>query len=225
MISVLLATTGRPEQVRALIENLRATTTGHDVELVAAVDADVDTAEIVAAAQPSVGFRIVLDYEREYRGCSRAWNDALYRSTGDPVVLAADDLEFGEGWLDAALMRLGEFEDGWGFVGFNDGHYGEELSTHYLVSRRLIVEAFGGVIAWEAYTHSFNDREANDRARRAGRYAWCEAAHVHHRHWLFGERTQDATDTRPLGHHPASARAYEQRAAAGFPDDYEAVIA
>jgi GT2 family glycosyltransferase len=225
MISVLLATTGRPEQVKALIENLRATTAGHDVELVCAVDADVDTAEVVAAAQPSAGFRIVLDYEREYRGCSRAWNDALYRSTGDPVVLAADDLEFGEGWLDAALSALHEFDEGWGFVGFNDGHYGEELSTHYLVSRRLIVEAFGGVIAWEAYTHSFNDREANDRARRTGRYAWAQDAHVHHRHWLFGERTQDDTDKRPLEHHPASARAYEQRAAAGFPDDYEAVIA
>jgi GT2 family glycosyltransferase len=225
MISVLLATTGRPEQVRALIENLRATTTGHEVELVAAVDADQETAAVVVCAAASLGLRIVLDYSREYRGCSRAWNDALSASTGDPVVLAADDLEFGEGWLDAALSTLHAFEDGWGFVGFNDGHYGEELSTHYLVSRRLIVEAFGGVIAWEAYTHSFNDREANDRARRAGRYAWAEAAHVHHRHWLFGERTQDATDTRPLEHHPASARAYEQRAAAGFPDDYEAVIA
>jgi GT2 family glycosyltransferase len=225
MISVLLATTGRPEQVRALIENLRATTKGHDVELVAAVDADEETRAVILDTLPSVGFRIALDYSTEYRGCSRAWNDALSRSTGDPVVLAADDLEFGQGWLDAALTQLQAFEGGWGFVGFNDGHYGEELSTHYLVSRRLIVEAFGGVIAWEAYTHSFNDREANDRARRAGRYTWAEAAHVHHRHWLFGERTQDATDTRPLEHHPASARAYEQRAAAGFPNDYEAVIA
>lgn len=219
MISILLATTGRPEQVRALIENLRETTAGHDVELVAAVDNDPATRAVIVGAVPSVGFRIVLDYQAEYRGCSRAWNDALARSSGDPVVLAADDLEFHAGWLDAALTQLAEFEDGWGLVGFNDGHWGEELSTHYLMSRRLVDEVFGGAIAWEAYQHSFNDREANDRARAAGRYAWCETAHVHHRHWIFGERVQDPTDTRLLGLHPASEQAYQQRKAAGFPDE------
>lgn len=218
-ISILLATTGRPDQVRALIENLRETTAGHDIELVAAVDADPHTRTVVASAIPSMGFRIVLDYSTDYRGCSRAWNAALNESTGDPVVLAADDLEFQHGWLDAALERLAEHPDGWGLVGFNDGHWGEELSTHYLMSRRLVDEVFGGVIAWEAYKHSFNDREANARARAAGRYAWAENARVHHRHWIFGERHQDPTDTRMLGLHPESQQAFEQREAAGFPDE------
>ena len=169
--------------------------------------------------------RLTIDYSPELRGCSNAWNAALAAASGDPVVLAADDLEFAPGWLDAALSTLSEFEGGWGFVGFNDGHWGPELSTHYLVSRRLIVEAFGGVIAWPCYRHSFNDREANDRARAASRYAWSEHAVVRHRHWLFGERQQDETDTRLLPAHPDSARAYEQRKAEGFPSDYEAVIA
>ena len=224
MISVLLATTGRPEQVRALIENLRQTTTGHEVELVAAVDADSKTRAVIAGAVPSMGFRIVLDYQDDYRGSSRAWNDALAACNGDPVVLAADDLEFQPGWLDAALQCLTGFPDGWGLVGFNDGHWGAELSTHYLMSRRFIVEVLGGVVAWQAYSHSFNDREANDRAHMAGRYAWCEQAHVRHNHWLFGDRPQDPTDTRLLGEHPASAQAYEQRKAVGFPAEQEAVI-
>jgi hypothetical protein len=119
---------------------------------------------------------------------------------------------------------MSEHEDGWGFVGFNDGHYDAGLSTHYMVSRRLIVEAFGGVIAWECYRHSFNDCEANERAKRAGRYAWCSAAHVEHAHWLFGGRGQDETDTRALAHHPVSERLYAARMAAGFPNDYEPVI-
>lgn len=222
MISVLLATTGRPQAAESFARNLLETTRGHDVELVAAVDDDVHT----AARLVSVGFpRFTLDYSGALRGCSNAWNAALRASEGDPVVLAADDLEFASGWLDAALSTLDAFDGGWGFVGFNDGHWGPELSTHYLVSRRLIVEAFGGVIAWPCYQHSFNDREANDRARAAGRYAWSEQAVVRHRHWLFGERQQDETDTRLLPGHPDSERAYEQRKAAGFPDDFEAVIA
>jgi GT2 family glycosyltransferase len=223
MISVLLATTGRPDMAEAFVQNLKDTTEGHHVELVAAVDVDPETRNRVVVAGAGLR-RMVLDYSETYRGCSRAWNDALARSTGDPVVLAADDLVFEPGWLDAALARLAEFEDGWGFVGFNDGHMGAELSTHYLVSRRMIVEEFGGVIAWECYRHSFNDCEANARAQRAGRYAWCEDAVVRHRHWIFGDRAQDTTDARNHVAHSESQQHFARRAANDFPNDYEAVI-
>ena len=78
--------------------------------------------------------------------------------------------------------------------------------------------------AWDFYQHSFNDLEVNERAKLAGRYAWCEAAMVGHEHWVFGQREQDATDTRLLGAHAESERIYAERAKAGFPTDYEAVI-
>jgi hypothetical protein len=135
------------------------------------------------------------------------------------VVFAADDLRWGEAWLDHALATLEEFEDGWGLVGFNDGHWGPGLSTHYLMSRRFIVDVLGGVVAWDFYEHSFNDLEVNERARTAGRYAWCEQARVTHEHWLFGDRQQDATDTRKLGAHAASERIFRERSTAGFPND------
>lgn len=224
MISVLLATTGRPDMAEAFTQSLVDTTRGHEVELVAAVDADEETPRRVVNAERHEGFSVVMDYRDEHRGSSQAWNDALARSHGDPVVLAADDLEWQPGWLDAALERLSEFPDGWGFVGFNDGHWGAELSTHYMMSRRFVVEVLGGVIAWPCYRHSFNDREANARAIAADRYAWCEGARVSHVHWLFGDRPRDPTDTRLLGEHPASERTFHARQAAGFPNDYEPVI-
>jgi GT2 family glycosyltransferase len=218
VISVLLATTGRPDMAERCVQGIRSTTRGHDVEIVAAVDADPETLERLLPVAD------VVDYSETLRGCSAAWNAALLASAGDHVVLAADDLIWGDGWLDAALGTMSEFPDGWGFVGFNDGHWGADLSTHYLVSRRLIVEHLGGRIAWEHYVHSFNDVEINERARRAGRYAWCEAAHVTHEHWLFGDRAQDNTDLRNLPAHPASERVFHDRRAAGFPDDLEPVI-
>jgi glycosyltransferase involved in cell wall biosynthesis len=193
--------------------------TTDDVQIVAAVDKDGDT----AIRLHELG--CLVDYAADYRGCSRAWNDALAHSTGDPVVLAADDLEFQPGWLDAALRTLDRFPGGWGLVGFNDGHTdNRDFSTHYLASRRLIVEVFGGVIAWEHYRHSFNDVEATERAKAAGRYAWAEDAHVRHQHWLFGDRPKDDTDTRNLPAHAASERTYRERAAAGFPNDFEPAI-
>jgi len=222
--SILLATTGRPEMAETCVRSILATTREHDIELVVAVDADPETAMKLESLQGRDRFRLVVDYRDHYRGCSRAWNDALALSTGDHVVLAADDLVFQPGWLDAAKRDLASFPDGWGFVGFNDGHFNGDLSTHYMVSKRLIREAFGGVIAWEHYEHSFNDCEANERAKRAGRYKWCEQAHVAHTHWLFGGRQQDTTDTKNLGGHPASEQKYAERLAAGFPNDFEPVI-
>jgi glycosyltransferase involved in cell wall biosynthesis len=215
VISVLLATMGRPDMAEAAVRSIRETA---EVQIVVAIDGPaVDT-------QRFRNMGCMISYNPEPRGSSRAWNDALQMATGDPIVLAADDLEFEPGWLDAALETLSQFEDGWGLVGFNDGHWGPELSTHYLMSRRFIVEVLGGVVAWDCYHHSFNDREANARAVAAGRYAWCENARVYHRHWLFGDRMQDGTDTRMLGGHQESERRFYERQAAGFPNDYKAVI-
>lgn len=224
MVSVLLATTGRPDMAEACIRSLIATTSGHDIELVLAIDADAETLTRLAMIAYPPHVSVVTDYSRQYRGCSQAWNDALRLAQGDPLVLAADDVEYQSGWLDAALETLSTFPDGWGFVGLNDEHWGADLATHYLMSRRLIVEVFGGVVTWECYRHSFQDREANARAQAAGRYAWCEGARIVHRHWLWGDRRQDETDTRNLGGHAHSEMVFHARAAAGFPNDYEPVI-
>lgn len=212
---MLLPTTGRPERAERCIRRLRETA---DVEIVCAVDHDPESQDLLS---PLVD---VLLYSDDYRGCSRAWNDCLREAGGDPVVFAADDLDFQLGWLDVALARLSEFPDGWGLVGFNDGHWGPELSTHYLMSRRFIVEVLGGVVAWDFYPHSFNDAEVNERAKRAERYAWCGEAHVPHDHWLFGSRSQDDTDRRTLGGHAEAEATFRQRQAEGFPNTHDPVI-
>jgi hypothetical protein len=201
--------------VERCVRRLRETA---EVEIVCAVDHDLETFGRL--------WKLVdhLDYSHPYRGCSRAWNDCLRHATGDPVVFAADDLDWQPGWLPAALYKLEEFPDSWGLVGFNDGHWGEELSTHYLMSRRFIVDVLGGVVAWPEYGHSFNDLEVNERARRVGRYAWCEEAKVFHDHWLFGDRAQDDTDRRTLADHAAAQATFERRKAQGFPNDHDPVI-
>lgn len=220
MISVLLPTLHRPQMAAAAVQSLYETIGEHAVELVVAVDdepADGPTEQAIEAVLlPDAS--VVWSRSGSPQGCSAAWNRALRRSTGDPVVFAADDLCFQQGWLDAALAELARFEDGWGLVGFNDGHWGAELSTHYLLSRRFIIEVLGGVIAWEGYKHSFNDLETCERAKAAGRYAWCGDARVYHAHWLFGDREKDETDLRRLPEHPADEQLFRERQAAGFPN-------
>jgi hypothetical protein len=213
VISVLFPTTGRPDRAEACVKEMRGST-DERLEVVAAVDCDPESAKRLA---PIVDTLCVANF---YRGNS-AWNDALREATGDPIVFAADDLRWDEGWAEMALDALSQHPDC--LIGFNDGHWGPELSTHYMMPRNFIVEVLGGRVAWD-YPHSFNDAETNERAKQADRYFWCEDARVSHDHWLFGGRAQDETDTRNLGGHAEAERMFKERAAAGFPDDLPAVI-
>jgi glycosyltransferase involved in cell wall biosynthesis len=214
LVSVLLPTTGRAEMAAACVQKLQRTTEGHDLEVIAAVDCDPESRDRLEA------LGCYVNYSEKYRG-NTAWNDALADAVGDPIVFAADDLDWQPGWLDAALEALSAHPDS--LIGFNDGHWGSELSTHYLMPRSFIVEVLGGRVAWP-YPHSFNDAETNARAKKAGRYFWCEDAHVGHLHWLFGGRAKDETDTRNLGGHAEAEQMFRERQSAGFPDDYPPVI-
>jgi GT2 family glycosyltransferase len=212
-VSVLIPTTGRPELAQACVQGIRDTTQGLDVEIVLAVDHDDRSRELL---EPLVE---ILDYSDDYRGCARAWNDALALCTGDLIVWTGDDVEWEPGWLTAAMDCEAEHPD-W-LIGLNDGITPPDRATHFLMSRRFIVDVLGGVVAWPEYLHSFHDLEICERARRAGRFVWCEQARLKHIHWLWGSRAQDDTDRRNLGGHPDSERQYALRAAAGFPNNYD----
>lgn len=220
MISILLATTGRPEMAVDCLSSILDTTEGRLVEYVVAIDNDFITQERVETLfKERKVSRLKVSYQEDYRGPSKAWNDALRLSAGDPVVLAADDLIFHPGWLEAAQEKMAELPEGGGLVGFNDTQIdGQGLATHYMLSRWFIDHYLGGVIAWEFYKHSFNDVEINERAKLANRFIYAPKAIVEHRHWIFGTRSQDATDTRFLGEHAESQAKYTERAAQGFPD-------
>jgi glycosyltransferase involved in cell wall biosynthesis len=219
MISVLLPTLNRVELCLQTLRSLQVTAPGAEVCLVA--DGDPT---ILRRAVDEIELPFVTNWRPDPRTNVVAWNTALEMATRELIVFAADDLEFCPGWLEAATEQMQRFDGGWGMVGFNDGHWGAELATHYLLHRRFICEVLGGRVAWPCYRHSFNDLETNDRAKLAGRYSWAKQAHVLHRHWLFGDRPQDSTDVLTLGDHSVAEARYRERAAQGFPNDWPPVI-
>jgi glycosyltransferase involved in cell wall biosynthesis len=78
-VSVLLATMGRPEKARACVQSIKDT--AEDVEIVVALDGP--------GAETLMEMGCVVDHADEPRGSSKAWNDALALSTGDPVGSSA----------------------------------------------------------------------------------------------------------------------------------------
>jgi hypothetical protein len=225
LISIVLPTTGRRDMALDGLRGLLATTYTFPVEYVVVVDHDEDSYVAIDELLASAGVRYVMDYSDEYRGHAAAWNRGLELSHGEFIVFAADDLEWGEGWLTEAMQVMRERHDGYGLVAFNDGHHdGRKLGTHYLLSRSFIIDHLGGRLSWECYKSQYVDMEVNERAKRVGRYAWAEKARVTHQHWMFGTRGKDETDARNEAADAESKAAYLARLEAGFPDDYPPVI-
>ena len=198
------------------MQAFRATTANHTVEIIVVCDRDRETFERLQQEDCKVL------YQGEGNAIS-AWNMGLRHATGEYIVFAANDLVPRAGWLDEALRVMRSLPNGSGLVGLNTGDH-DTLATHFMVSRGFIKGYLGGVLAIPHYHHCFTDNEVNERARRAGRYAYAEGARIDHRHPSRGKREADECDAYAGQWFAVDQTTFEDRKARGFPDDYEAVI-
>lgn len=218
-VSVILPSRGRPEQAARCVERARATARGYDLEVIGIADADPAT----AAALAGVADQMLALPERV--GPIAGWNLGAAAASGAVLVLGADDLWWFHGWIGEMLERMNEFPGGDGMVGFNDlAQNGNELATHFAVSRQFAIEHFGGVLVCPHYQHYCVDNEATARGQRAGRYVWAQNAVTEHRHPVWRKARMDATyaERQPLLQ--ADFELFQRRQAAGFPDDFEPVL-
>lgn len=86
MISILLATCGRPDLLREMLKSLRATTQGLELEVIAVVDESSECEKLLELYEADV-----IDYSPKMRGALWAWNRALHLSNGQYLVPAGDD--------------------------------------------------------------------------------------------------------------------------------------
>jgi hypothetical protein len=185
---VLVPVLRRPHRVAPLVESLNGqkalficSPDDHaEQEAVRAVGADL----IVLDRQPAPG-----DYARKIQ--------AGFDATTEPLVfLAADDLKFHPGWLEAAIAKLAA---GIGVVGTNDlgsqRVMAGEHSTHSLVTREY-VNRFGvidqpGQVLHEGYPHEFVDDELVQTAMSRNAWAFAFDSHVEHLHPNWGKAPSD----------------------------------
>ena len=219
-VAVVMATRERPAQALRCIERMLQTSVGYDVEAIVVADGDETTGDVIARAGLA---RVIMPPERI--SAPRCWNLGAATATGDVLVLAADDLWWFHGWIGEMLEQMGRFPNGDGMIGFNDlAQDGHKLATHYAVSRRFAVEHFGGVLVCPQYQHYFIDNEATARGKRAGRYVWAQNSVVEHRHPAWRKAQPDALYASRAPLMTGDQALFQRRRAAGFPDDFEAVI-
>jgi len=228
LVSVVMPTTGRTERALACVKLLLETTAHWPMEVDCPVDVDRRSLEVIGDfLRDYKGENLVrwmMPFCQTYQGQPAAWNAGLKASKGEYVVFAADDLRWGDRWLDAAMAVM---PAGGGLVGLNDLHRTFAMkreSTHYIVHRRTIVEHLNGCIGFPHYRGACNDSEACGRARRAGVYVPCYDAIVEHVHYNHGNREMDDTDRMWFKSKRKSLREFYRRERLGFPDDFEPAI-
>jgi hypothetical protein len=231
-VAVLLPTRGRAEQMTERVSALLGQKTPRGVSLTVYLSVEKGDKETVKAAGAlAKKHKKAVQIVKRDNGTSavQGWNLAYAAAMSDGpegpdwLVLGADDVEWGEGWLDEALKVAKE--TGAEFIGLYDGHHDlSDLAPHYMVSAGFTSIHLGGVMIPPAYTSWSFDRELTERAQGMGVYAPAHNARVIHSHPAWG--TAEMDDTYKAGHaaHENDRAVFRDRKAWGWPVNYESVL-
>lgn len=217
-----MPTRGRPDQSIKAIENVFATTKGHDVEMIVVAHPDPKLSWGPLEAEHQNKLKVFL------RDCTaiQGWNFAASHASGSFLKVWDDDLVAHPGWLD-------EVEKTWidngspdiAYIGLWDKHpdVPDKLFTRAIGTRKFFKEVCGGVLTIPAYRSWYDDTEKFERAKAAGCAIYCPTAIIEHHHPAYGYPT-DATYELAKARQINDADIFQQRKAAGFPNDYDSVF-
>lgn len=208
-VAAIMPCRGRVEQTVANVRRLLATAGDVEWRMIAMVSETFNLgAQLAELGVSGEEFNRRLPY----------W-DALSiatRFTTEPLIAnLANDLLPGQHWLRRAVEAFdATFPDGYGMLGFNDGHWTEEHSPHFLISRALLAD-LGGWPTW--YDHNYGDTELCQRAMALGVYAKAPWAVLYHDHPYYAAGNDDSVYQEGRRSAERDRLLYEQRKAAGWP--------
>ncbi len=210
MLSIILATHGRPLQCADVIDNIIATT--KDCEII-----------VVSTPNPVLAKAAELSEYDEKLHCVRfffndmnrmdAWNFGASKAKGDFIHGSADDLVYKDGWFEPVLEELTKDgrDDLYCRVPCQLDCYWAETGVGH---RNFFIKHVGGCIVIPHYKAIYTDVEMSDRAIRDGVMVYTNKTSIEHK-WN--------------GPAPGSVQIhdellYRKRKSLGFPDDFEAAI-
>lgn len=221
-VSVIIPQKGRLPQLKKAIDSLLAT--APNVECIVMLDSgDSESGDFLANSY-GMYKNVVWYFEIDKRPIDK-WNHGAEIATGDVIVAAANDVEFGDKWLDYALEALDSVPDGNAMVAFNDTVTTPEVSSpHFLMSREYIVKYNGGVLMPPVYKKQFPDVENRLRAQSLGRYVCAKASIVKHLHPLTNTATMDDIHREGLDTFEEDQKLCAERQKQDFPIVWEATV-
>jgi glycosyltransferase involved in cell wall biosynthesis len=163
MISILIPTMNRPENIKRIYKSAMATADPDNIEFVIYIDEDDRSYDGIEfkRLRKVIGPRIVL---------SEMWNKCYEVATGPIFMHCGDDIIFRtQGWDKIVEETFESFPDNIVFVFGNDGspHNGS-FGTHGFIHKDW-VDAVGYFVP-PYFSSDFNDTWLNDVARMIGRH-------------------------------------------------------
>lgn len=220
-LTIVLPTRGRPQQLTACLQSLRATAPGVRIVLVMDED-DVETQAVSNAFKDLPIHPLVVEPGHT---AAEKWNMGAEVVTTNTIVFGADDLIFNAEWAEKTTRALKAFPDGSALVGF-DELANSPHPLHFAVTLKLLDEVNGGALVVPHYVSWYMDTELCDKAQIWGRYMRNCGAIVEHRHPMHGTAPIDALHRSGfLANQHRDRFVYEARKRAGFPTDWVGKVA
>jgi len=226
MISIIIPTLNRPYQLINSLDKLEETTEGIPIEIVVIAD-EGDIKTITAckdyfqerAARRDNQNNYILQVVKGSPTSVEKWNSGAMRSSGEWLVLGADDLDWSFGWLRKSLDTPNK-----GFLALQDFDLSEKnFEPHYMATRAWLKEFNGGVLTIPWYKYWGPDLEIAKRAQRAGHYV-VSAAVVPHKHYLWNLTSNDSTYKKAKPYLKTDLDKFNERELKGFPNDFDPII-
>jgi hypothetical protein len=208
-VAILIPTYHRAHKIAEVTCNALDSTDHANVYFIV----EPDDHESITAVVGTVGANLILN--RRKNNYAGAINTGVI-DTDEPYVFAgADDLNFHQGWFEAAVALMKKPIE---VVGTNDlgnpSVMRGEHATHYLVSRNYATQGVAdreGIMLHEGYDHNWCDSEFIQTAKWRGRFAPCLESKVEHLHVAWGKARMDETYTKGFSNEGIDARLFQER--------------
>ncbi|MEB3826063.1 glycosyltransferase family 2 protein [Phormidium sp. CCY1219] len=197
-ISLLCPSWGRPEKaLRLCLSALNTAAKPKRVEMLFYVDEDdPKQAEYLnlfkAHKREFDAFRRCGFIIGEAIGISKAWNELARRCDGNLLIMSADDQTYNDfGWDDRLDVETQAYPDEIFCMWFNEGHWGGQLCTFPIVSRKWCQTL--GYFTTGLFECLYDDMWIWELAKRVGRLHYIPDILTEHLHWGYGKAAIDAT--------------------------------
>lgn len=195
MISILLPTRRRPDNVKRLITSARDTAAG-EFEFVICVDDDDLTKDQVIDQETNDVHVLV----RERTILSEYWNIAARHAHGDILMQCGDDIIFRTAEWDTIVRDTFDvIPDKIALVYGDDGIQNGHVATHGFLHRRWMETV--GYFVPPFFASDYNDLWLTEVAQSLGRLIYHPEIYTEHMHPVIGKGPLDQTHQERLNRH------------------------
>lgn len=187
MISILVPSRGRPEQLADMWATACETASG-EIELIYRIDDD----DPRLGDYTMFGGRIRRLIGPRTHAMTRYWNECATQAEGDIMMHAGDDVRFRSAdWDTHVYAAFARYPDHILFVHGRDGVHDERMGTHGFLHRRW-VQIVGHFLP-PHFSSDWADTWLNDVADMLGRRMFLATVYTEHMHPVVGKGEWDLT--------------------------------